>query len=374
MSMEQDKTGAEGGGPAGGAPPPSPPEKPAAPAKAEPPRAPRLVVSTSPHVHRDEDVPRIMRSVVYALVPGILVGLWFFGLVALQVYAIAVAGCMLLEWAFQRMLGRPNTLGDWSAVVTGLLLAMNLPAGSPWWMVVVGCLAAVVLGKGIYGGLGYNPFNPALVARVVLLISFPVQMTTWPAQGGPLTVDATTAATPLGAIREALSLGQTVPQAMAGMDVPLWKLLVGMRSGCLGEVSVVALLLGGLFLLRKGHIKWQVPLGFIATVFLFTGVAWLADPAHYANPLYHTFSGGLFLGAFFMATDMVTSPVTRKGMFIFAVGCGLITVIIRLWGGYPEGVSFAILLMNAATPLIDRYTKPRVFGAKRKLYEEAKAA
>ena len=291
---------------------------------------------------------------------------------AVKVLAVSVGGCLFFEWAGMRIWGRRATLRDFSAVVTGVLLAMNLPSGSPWWMALVGALAAILLGKLIYGGLGYNPFNPALVARVVLLISFPVQMTTWPTPTGPGTaLDAATGATPLGALREALSLGRTV----AEVDLtPFWKLLVGFRPGSLGEVSVIALLLGGIFLLAKGIIRWQVPVSFIGTVFVVTGICHLADPVHYVSPVYHVLSGGLFLGAFFMATDMVTSPVTRKGMLIFGCGCGLLTSVIRLWGGYPEGVSFAILLMNAATPLIDRYTKPKRFGQGRKLYEEAKAA
>ena len=253
-------------------------------------------------------------------------------------------------------------------MVTALLLAMNLPASSPSWMVLAGSLVAMVLGKMVFGGLGYNPFNPALVARVFLLVSFPVQMTKWVQPAGPTVIDAATGATPLGALREAISLGH--PLGSVEMT-PLLDLFIGARGGCLGEVSTVALLLGGLFLLWKGIIRWQIPVGFIATVALITGVVKLVSPETAVSPLYHVMTGGLMLGAFFMATDMVTSPVTRKGMLIFGVGCGLLTAVIRLWGGYPEGVSFAILLMNAATPLIDRFTKPKVFGSAKKLYEEA---
>ena len=246
--------------------------------------------------------------------------------------------------------------------------SMNLPASSPSWMVLAGSLVAMVLGKMVFGGLGYNPFNPALVARVFLLVSFPVQMTKWVQPAGPTVIDAATGATPLGALREAISLGH--PLGSVEMT-PLLDLFIGARGGCLGEVSTVALLLGGLFLLWKGIIRWQIPVGFIATVALITGVVKLVSPETAVSPLYHVMTGGLMLGAFFMATDMVTSPVTRKGMLIFGVGCGLLTAVIRLWGGYPEGVSFAILLMNAATPLIDRFTKPKVFGSAKKLYEEA---
>ena len=331
-----------------------------------------LIVSASPHVHSGQDVKSIMRHVVYAMLPAVLVGIWFFGLNAVRVLALAVLGCLAVEWLCNRLLKRKSSLWDFSAVVTGILLAMNLPSGSPWWLVLAGAIAAIALGKAIYGGLGYNPFNPALVARVFLLISFPVQMTTWVRpQGIGTPLDAATGATPLGVVKEAVGLGKTVSEVEIASTRDL---LLGNTGGSLGEVGALALLLGGLWLLYKGIIRWQIPVGFIATTLLITGIAWLADPTKYVSPLYHLLGGGLMLGAWFMATDMVTSPVTRKGMLIFGIGCGLLTAVIRLWGGYPEGVSFAILLMNAATPLIDRYTKPKVFGEGRKLYEEAKAA
>jgi electron transport complex protein RnfD len=358
----------EGGQPAGSPPPAAPT---AAPAKPEPKPEPLLVMSSSPHVHGDREIPRIMRDVLIALAPGLLVGLWFFGLPALRVLLVAVGGCLLFEWAMLRALHRPGRLHDLSAAVTGVLLAMNLPSTSPWWMVLIGAFVAIVIAKQVYGGLGYNPFNPALVARVLLLISFPVQMTTWATPAGPLRLDAATGATPLGVLREGLALGKTADELTLA---PAWKLLVGLRGGSLGEVSVLALLLGGLYLLWRGHIRWQIPVAFLAAVAVLSGIPWLLDADHYASPVFHLLSGGLMLGAFFMATDMVTSPVTRRGMLIFGLGCGLLTALIRLWGGYPEGVSFAILLMNAATPLIDRATRPRIFGTGRKLYEEGKAA
>ncbi|MCP4546452.1 MAG: RnfABCDGE type electron transport complex subunit D [bacterium] len=357
---------------------PTPPEgdkaveaKPA-PKKEKPAAPPKLVMSASPHVHKGQDVTGIMRDVFWALVPAVLVGIWFFGLPALRVVAITVGGCLLFEWGYLKLLKRPGSITDFSAAVTGLLLAMNLPSTSPWWMCLVGAFVAIIIAKQIYGGLGYNPFNPALVARVLLLISFPVQMTTWAKPSSIIAFDAATGATPLGALKEYLSMGNTLPLP-ADQGASILQLVIGLRGGCLGEVSVAALLLGGIFLLWRGHIRWQIPVGFIGTVALVTGIAWLASPGSYASPLLHCLSGGLILGAFFMATDMVTTPVTRKGMLVFGIGCGLITAVIRLWGGYPEGVSFAILLMNAATPLIDRFTKPRVFGA-RKLYQEAKTA
>ena len=331
-------------------------------------KTPELIVSSSPHIHAGMDVPRIMRLVLIALLPALLVGFWFFGLHALRVTLVAVLGCLVFEWAFLKMLKRPGGIGDGSALVTAVLLAMNLPSGAPTWMVFVGSFIAVIMSKQVFGGLGTNPFNPALVARVFLLISFPVQMTTWAKPLGPTVVDAETGATPLGALSEAIALGKPLGDVQL---TPLMDLFIGARGGSLGEASVIALLLGGIFLLWKGLIRWQIPVGMIGTVALVTGVAHLIAPEAYASPVYHVLSGGLFLGAFFMATDMVTSPVTRKGMLIFGVGCGLLTAVIRLWGGYPEGVSFAILLMNAATPLIDRATKPKVFGAARKIYEEA---
>jgi len=329
----------------------------------------KFIVSAAPHVHSGMNVKTVMRDVILALMPAVLIGIWFFGLDAFRVLVLAVAGCVGFEMMMNRLLGRQATVNDLSAALTGVLLAMNLPSGSPWWLVIIGSGAAIVLGKAIYGGLGYNPFNPALVARVFLLISFPVQMTRWVVPQGITTgMDATTGATPLGAAKEAAALG--TPLNEAGLPGNL-ELLVGNVGGSFGEVSAIALLLGGAYLLYRGIIRWQIPVGFIGTVVVFTGIAHLVQPDRYLNPLVHVLAGGLIIGAFFMATDMVTSPVTRKGMLIFGIGCGVLTSVIRLWGGYPEGVSFAILLMNAVTPLIDRYTKPRVFGQPaRKLFEE----
>jgi Na+-translocating ferredoxin:NAD+ oxidoreductase subunit D len=330
----------------------------------------QFIISASPHVHSGQNITSVMRDVILALLPALLVGIWFFGFDAFRVLILAVAGCVGFEMGMNRLLGRASTIKDLSAALTGILLAMNLPSGSPWWMVIVGSGAAIVLGKAIYGGLGYNPFNPALVARVFLLISFPVQMTRWVVPNGITTgIDAATGATPLGAAKEAASLGN--PLSSAGIPDSL-QLLIGNVGGSFGEVSALALLVGGAFLLYRGIIRWQIPVGFIGSVVVITGIAHLAEPERYLNPLFHVLAGGLIIGAFFMATDMVTSPVTRKGMLIFGIGCGVLTSVIRLWGGYPEGVSFAILLMNAVTPLIDRYTRPKVFGqVSRKLYEEA---
>ena len=329
----------------------------------------RLIVSASPHVHSGQDVTSVMRDVILALMPAVLAGIWYFGFDAFRVLILAVAGCVGFEMLMNRLLGKSSTIKDLSAALTGILLAMNLPSGSPWWMVITGSGAAIILGKAIYGGLGYNPFNPALVARVFLLISFPVQMTRWVVPAGITTAtDAATGATPLGIAKEAASLG--TPLSSAGLPGNA-QLLLGNVGGSFGEVSALALLAGGAYLLYRGIIRWQIPAGFIGSVVLITGIAHLVQPDRYLSPLFHVLAGGLIIGAFFMATDMVTSPVTRRGMLIFGIGCGILTSVIRLWGGYPEGVSFAILLMNAVTPLIDRYTKPRVFGqVSRKLYEE----
>jgi Na+-translocating ferredoxin:NAD+ oxidoreductase subunit D len=330
----------------------------------------KYIISASPHVHSGQNVKSVMRDVIFALTPALLVGIWYFGFDALRVLLLAVLGCVAFERVMNHLMKRSSTIGDLSAALTGILLAMNLPSGSPWWMVVVGSAVAIILGKAIYGGLGYNPFNPALVARVFLLISFPVQMTRWVVpQGLGTGMDATTGATPLGVAKEAISQG--TPLSEAGIPGHM-QLLLGNVGGSFGEVSALALLLGGLFLLYRGIIRWQIPVGFIGSVVLISGITHFMQPERYLNPLVHVLAGGLIIGAFFMATDMVTSPVTRKGMLIFGIGCGVLTSVIRLWGGYPEGVSFAILLMNALTPLIDRYTRPKVFGQlSRKLYEEA---
>jgi electron transport complex protein RnfD len=302
-----------------------------------------------------------MYSVVGALVPAMLVGVYLFGLRALWVILLSVGAGLAIEAGAQRMMGRKVTISDGSALVTGILLALNLPPTVPWWLVVVGSAIAIVIGKQIYGGLGYNPFNPALVARVVLLISFPVQMTTW-AKPGPafsVGVDALTTATPLGALKTHLMVKGTLEGFAMG---DLWHPFIGNIGGCIGETSVIALLVGAGFLLYRGYITWHIPVTFVGTVFILSGLFWLISPDQYMDPLFHILTGGLMLGAFYMATDMVTSPVTNRGMMVFGAGCGVITIVIRLFGGYPEGVSYSILLMNAATPLIDRYMRPKTFG------------
>jgi Na+-translocating ferredoxin:NAD+ oxidoreductase subunit D len=322
---------------------------------------PRFLVSSSPHVHDGRTVRDVMRLVIYALLPVTLYSFYIFGLDAVRVVLISIASAAGFEAAAQRIMKRTIRVGDLSAVLTGLLLALNLPPTSPWWLIVTGNFFAIVIAKQLYGGLGYNPFNPALVGRVVLLISFPVQMTARWVSPSRFGLDAVTTATPLTKVKESLEM-------LGHIDVTLGRheildLLVGNRAGSLGETSVVLLALGGIFLIAKRVISWHIPVAFIGVVWLMTDIFYMINPQHYANPVFHVITGGLWIGAIYMATDYVTSPVIRRGMLIYGAGCGVITVLIRLFGAYPEGVSFAILLMNATVPLIDRWTKPAVFGA-----------
>ena len=323
-----------------------------------------LVVSSSPHIRAPESVSRIMWDVNLALVPAAFAAVYFFGLPALTTIVITVLSCVVFEALILRLFGKPVRISDGSAVVTGLLLACNLPPTAPWWLAVTGGFIAMLLGKHLYGGLGSNPFNPALVARVVLLIAWPSFMTTFPAPfGGRGGADAISTATPLNLLKNDIDMGLHLKSSA---NVSLADLIVGNVPGCLGEVSALALLLGAGYLLIRQVISWHIPVAYIGTVVAYSGIYWLIDSTAYASPAFHVFSGGLMLGALFMATDMVTTPVTKKGMLIFGVGCGLLTMIIRFYGGYPEGVSFSILFMNALTPLIDKFTKPRVLGEVKK--------
>ena len=305
-----------------------------------------------------------MHTVVMALLPGAAMGVYLFGLPALATIIIAVASSVALEAWMQWIMGRKITVFDGSAILTGLLLAMNLPSSAPWWITIIGSLVAIVIGKHLYGGLGQNIFNPALVARVFLLISWPVQMTSFPAPSALFAkgVDAVATATPLSAIKMELMSHKANIDISALPQPSTFDLLLGAHGGSLGEVSIIALLIGGLYLMYKKIITWHIPVSFIGTALAFSAIMWFVDPAKYANPVFHILTGGLILGAFFMATDYVTSPVTSKGMLIFGAGCGFLTILIRLFGGYPEGVSFAILLMNLATPLIDKLVTPSRFG------------
>lgn len=315
-----------------------------------------LIVSPSPHIHGGDSISKNMYGVLIALVPAFLVSLYYFGLGALIVTATSVIACVLFEYLIQKFLMKKEpTVFDGSAILTGVLLAFNLPSNLPIWIILIGALAAIGIGKMSFGGLGNNIFNPALVGRVFLLISFPAQMTTWP-EVGQLTAytDATTGATVLSLMNEG---------ALDKLPT-LVDMLLGKMGGSLGEVSALALLLGLCYMLWKKIITWQIPVSILVTVFVFTGIMHLVNPVQYANPFVHLLSGGLMLGAIFMATDYVTSPMSKNGMLVYGVGIGILTTVIRLFGSYPEGMSFAILIMNAFTPLINSYIKPKHFGGK----------
>ena len=316
----------------------------------------KLIVSLSPHVHGGDSVQRNMYGVCIALVPALLASLWFFGLGAAIVLATSVLACVLFEWAIAKFLLKSHrcTICDGSAVLTGLLLGFNLPSNLPLWIIIIGALVAIGVGKMTFGGLGCNPFNPALVGRVFLLISFPVQMTSWPVPGqlAELGTDAVTGATPLAEL--AAGNLDAIPSAT--------DLLLGNTGGSLGEVSALCLLLGLAFMLWRKIITWHIPVSILGTVAVFTAILWGVDSNQFANPLFHLLTGGMMLGACYMATDYVTSPMTHKGQIIYGICIGLLTVVIRLWGAYPEGMSFAILIMNAFTPLINNYCKPKRFG------------
>ena len=323
-----------------------------------------IIISASPHIHSARTSKKVMYDVLYALIPAFLVSIYVFGLSALIVTSVAVVSCILFEYIIQKyLLKTAITVSDGSALITGILLAFNLPSSLPIWMVIVGSLIAIGVAKLSFGGLGYNIFNPALVGRVFLLVSFPVQMTSWPTpvENNLSLVDAVTGETTLGIIKEGLMYGETMSTLSAKLPSTI-DLLLGITSGSVGEMSALALLLGGVFLLARKVITWHIPITVLATMAVMTGIFWLVDPEQYANPLIHVLSGGAILGAFYMATDLVTSPMTKKGMIIFAIGIGAITVVIRLFGAYPEGISFAIIIMNAFVPLINTYFKPRRFG------------
>lgn len=326
----------------------------------------RLVISGSPHFHKDTSIPKLMYGVVIAMVPAMLVSFYMFGLGALKVFIISVLACYLIEYLIQRYLIKgPTTINDGSALITGILLAFNVPSSIPWWMLVVGAAVAIGMGKMSFGGLGKNPFNPALVGRVFMLISFPVEMTRWPkpivsrefftfAGVDEKVMDTITGPTPLGILQE-----EGVKEAPNYAD-----LMLGQMGGSLGEISAIALLIGGLYLLYRKIITWHIPVAYLGSSFILAAILWFADPTQYADPLFHMVTGGLMLGVFYMATDYVSSPISAKGQIIFGVGAGVLTILIRVFGSYPEGVSFAILLMNAVTPLINNRFKPKRFGHK----------
>lgn len=307
----------------------------------------KFIVSSSPHVHTKDSTCKIMWQVILSLFPAAIAAVYIYGVPALKVIILGVLSAVGGEALLQYLTRQKITIYDGSAFLTGLLLAFNLPPKTPFWLPIVGSFFAIAIGKHVFGGLGQNIFNPALVGRVFLMASWPKFMTSFIA---PLNYDAVTSATPLALLKEG-----------KGVDISYLNLLVGNRAGCLGEVCIIALLIGALFLLIRGYISWHIPLSYIATtiifMFLFSGKLLFSG-----DWLFHLLNGGLILGAFFMATDYVTSPLTRSGQIIFGIGCGLLTAVIRIWGGYPEGVSYAILIMNAVTPFIDRYTRNRIYG------------
>jgi len=332
----------------------------------------RLLVAASPHIRGPASTPVIMWNVVASLLPVVGAATWFFGPSALFVIGASVAGAMLTEHA----LGKGTTITDGSAAITGLLLGLTLPAGIPMWMAALGGFFAIAVGKLVFGGLGYNVFNPALLGRAFLQASFPIALTTWPATGQswwtlrgdnfaipfmkPQTADAITAATPLGLMK------------FEGKSTGLLDLMIGNTGGSLGETAGLLILLCGGYLALRGFLNWRIPVAMLGTVALFSAALHSADPVRYATPMFALFSGGLMLGAVFMATDPVTAPITNRGRWIFGIGTGAVVVIIRAWGGLPEGVMYSILLMNAMTPFIGRATQPRVFGTRGALATKAR--
>lgn len=312
----------------------------------------KLVVSPSPHIHSGDTIEKNMYGVLIAMIPAFLVAVYVFRLDALIITALSVLFCVGFEYLITKfLLKKQPTIADGSAIITGVLLAFNVPSNLPIWILALGALFSIGVVKLAFGGLGNNIFNPAIAGRIFLLISFPAQMTTWSAPAVGFATDAVTTATVLGNLNEA---GAALPS--------LTDMFFGFEGGSLGEMSALALLIGLGYMLWKRIITWHIPISILATVAIFTGIIYLFNPEPMFNPLTHLFSGGLMLGAVFMATDYVTSPLTKKGMLIYGVSIGFITVAIRLWGAYPEGVSFAILLMNAFTPLINNYTTPKRFG------------
>ena len=309
-----------------------------------------LTVSPAPHSRGSITTRRIMREVIVALLPIMLASIYFFRWPAVKLIAVCIGGCIITEIIFQKIRGKKLSISDGSVVITGLLLAFILPPNLPWGAAILGAVVAVGLGKQIFGGLGLNIFNPALIGRAFLTAAFPVLLTRYVQ---PYTLDAITEATPLGLMK------------FEGIATPLVKLFLGNTSGSLGETSRLAIILGGGYLLIKRYIDWRIPLAIIIAVAIGGGAFWLIQPAQYPSPLFHLLAGGLMLGAFFMATDPVASPMTKKGRWIFGIGIGILVVVIRLFGGLPEGVMYAILIMEAAVPLINRISRPRVFGAKK---------
>ena len=316
----------------------------------------KLLVSPSPHLHTKTSTKSLMRDVVIALLPAVVVSVLFYGWSELLVLGVSVASCVLLEYLITKYLLKGTcTIGDWSAVITGVLLALNLPATTPWWVVFIGAVVAIGVAKMTFGGLGQNLFNPAIVGRVFLLISFPTYMTDWTRPKGFINeVDAFSGATPLGVAKEA------GVEAVAGLDY--CDMLFMNIGGSAGELSAIALIAGFIYLLARKVIRPYITLSILATVAIFSGIFWAINPAEYTDPVFNLLTGGLLLGSIFMATDYVTSPMSNLGGIIFGVGIGLITMLIRYFGAYPEGVSFAILIMNSVVPLLNKWFHSKKYG------------
>ncbi len=322
-----------------------------------------LTVSPSPHVQTQDSVSKLMYGVIFALLPTLAVSVFFFGTGMIIITATSVLSCVLFEYLISKyiLIRKPMHL-DGSAALTGLLLAFCLPANLPFWIVILGALVAIGVGKMTFGGTGNNPFNPAIVGRVFLFVSFPAAMTSYPEPGQWFSyTDATTGPTPLSMLNESAAGGTPLSEVMSKIP-SYFDMFLGKMEGSAGEVAAFALILGLIYMLWKKIITWHIPVSILLTVAVFTGILWIANGERFADPLFHLLTGGLMLGAIFMATDYVTSPMTKKGMLIYGTGIGILTVLIRVFGSYPEGVQFAILLGNGFTPLINKYFKPKRFG------------
>lgn len=325
----------------------------------------RLLVSPAPHIHAAVSTKSLMRDVVIALLPAVIVSVVFYGLGEIVVLGTSVVSCILVEYLITKfLLKKPSTVCDYSAVVTGILLALNLPYTTPWWVVFIGALFAVGVVKMTFGGLGQNIFNPAIAGRVFLLVSFPAYMTNWQMPGGLFGVDAVSGATPLGLINEGIMNGQTVPEIMSANGLSYSQMLFANIGGSVGEISALALLAGFVYLLVRKVIRPHITLSIWATVALVSLVFWLAAPDRFTDPLFNLLSGGMILGSCFMATDYVTSPMSVKGGIVYGIGIGFITLMIRYFGSYPEGMSFAILIMNSIVPLINMWFHQKKYGRK----------
>lgn len=328
----------------------------------------KLVVSQSPHIQTTDNIQKIMLAVIIALFPTTLFSFYLFGIKAVMVVAVAIGSAILFEWLTAKyILKRSSTVWDLSAIVTGLLLALNVPSNLPIWMLLIGTFVAIVVVKLTFGGLGQNIFNPAIAARIFLLISFPVQMTSWPVpfQKSLSMFDAVTGATSLGIMKEGLKNGEQISQIMDKIPSHL-EMFYGIMGGSIGEVSALLIILGGIYLIVRKVITWHIPVSVLGAVALFSALMWTINPNKYPDPLFELLTGGLMLGAFFMATDYTTSPMSKSGQIVFGIAIGMLTLIIRYWGAYPEGISFAILIMNSFVPLINKGFKPKLFGALKK--------